>query len=148
MTAPDSTGRTPEARQTGRLEPMSWQDYADDGEEQDDEPAITLGDLRDGETVTLAFRSEPETFDSDYGEAVRVEATYLDSDYTWNPDGHDGEVENGDGVVLVTWSKRLVGALAAAHDDESMVGDAFVIEKSGSGYETEYSVERVDESEE
>ena len=41
---------------------MGWQDYGD-SEELDDEPAITLGDLRDGETVTLAFRAEPETFD-------------------------------------------------------------------------------------
>jgi hypothetical protein len=125
---------------------MTWQDYGDDGDEQDDEPAITLGDLRDGETVTLAFRAEPETFDSDYGEAVRVEATYLDSDYTWSPDDHDGDVTNGDGVVLVTWSKRLVAALAAAHDEGSIVGDAFVIRKSGSGYETDYTVERVDEA--
>lgn len=123
---------------------MSWQAYGDQ-EEMDDEPAITLGDLRDGETVTLAFRAEPETFDSDYGEAVRAEATFLESDYVWEPDGH-GEVENGDGVVLVTWSKRLVRALAEAHADDSIVGDAFVIEKRGTGYETEYSVERIDEA--
>jgi hypothetical protein len=124
---------------------MSWQDYGET-DEQNDEPAITLGDLRDGEAVTLAFHAEPETFDSDYGEAVRVEATYLDSDYTWSPEGHNGDVENGDGVVLVTWSKRLVAALADAHGEESIVGDAFRITKSGTGYETDYTVERVDES--
>jgi len=124
---------------------MSWQDYGD-SEEQDDEPAITLGDLRDGETVTLAFRAEPETFDSDYGEAVRVEATFLESDYTWEPDGQDEPVANGDDVVLVTWSKRLVSALAEQHDAVGIVGEAFRIVKTGSGYETDYSVEHVDES--
>lgn len=123
---------------------MSWESYAD-SEEQDDEPAITLGDLRDGESVTLAFKAEPETFDTDYGEAVRVEATFLESDFTWNPDDHDGAVENGDDVVLVTWSKRLVGALAEAHGEASIVGDGFEITKSGTGYETTYTVDRVDQ---
>jgi len=124
---------------------MSWQDYGE-SEEQDDEPAITLGDLRDGETVTLAFRAEPETFESDYGEAVRVEATFLKSDYTWTPDDDGEPVTNGDDVVLVTWSKRLVSALAAAHDEDSIVGDGFEIAKTGTGYETDYSVRRLDES--
>jgi len=125
---------------------MSWQDFGED-EEQDDEPALTVGDaLRDGDHVVLAFRAEPETFESDYGEGVRAEATYLDCpSYTWEHD--DGsDVENGDDVVLVTWSTRLVGALASAHDSESIVGDAFKIEKSGSGYDVSWAVTRVDES--
>jgi hypothetical protein len=96
--------------------------------------------------VVLAFRAEPETFESDYGEGVRAEASYLDCpSYTWEHD--DGsDVENGDDVVLVTWSTRLVGALASAHDSESIVGDAFKIEKSGSGYDVSWAVTRVGES--
>ena len=126
---------------------MSWQDYGET-EETDDEPAITLGDLRDGESVTLAFRAEPETFDSDYGEAVRAEATFLECEtYDWEHD--DGTpVENGDGVVLVTWSKRLVAALGEAHDEDPIVGDAFEISKDGTGYETNYTVSRVDATDE
>ena len=145
MTSREATGRVSEYETSGRTKTMSWQDYGE-SEEQDDEPAITLGDLRDGETVTLAFRAEPETFESDYGEAVRVEATFLESDYKWQPDDADEPVTNGDNVVLVTWSKRLVSALAEQHDAVGIVGEAFRIIKTGSGYETDYSVEHVDGS--
>lgn len=120
---------------------MSWQEFGETDESDDETPAITLGDLRDGETVCLEVTGEPETFESnDYGEGVRTPAEFITSDYTFRTDD-DGEVEEGDAVVLVTWSKRLVAALARFEErNEGVVGETVMIEKRGSGYETDYKV--------
>lgn len=113
--------------------------------EYDDAPAITLGDLRDGESVTLTFNALPGMIDTDHGAAIRAESEFVGSeDYTWTPDDHDGEVEEGDEVVLISWSKRLAQALTDANDDEGLVDGTFEITKHGAGFDTDYTVESTD----
>lgn len=136
-------------RTTGATETMSWQDFADDDEEQydDDIPPITLGDLRDGDEVTITVDAEPETFVSDdYGEGVRVESTLEGSDYPFRDEDGDA-IEQGDDVTLITWSRRLVGALKSYADDHGgIVGHTVVIVKYGSGYDTQYAVDATDDA--
>lgn len=125
---------------------MAWQDYGD-AAESDDRPAISLGDLRDGETVTLTVAEEPEMFESDdYGEGVRVPARFDGSDYdfTTEVDGRSVDVEEGMDVVLITWSKRLVRALAEYDGENGIVGDTVTVTKHGAGMDTTYTVESDD----
>lgn len=121
-----------------------WQEFGDSAEQYDDDaPAVTLGDLRSGEVTELTVREEPEQFVSDqYGEGVRVPSTFHESDYAFRTEDGDA-IEDGDDVVLVTWSKRLVAALAdhAETNGGSVVGERVRIEKFGSGYDTDYRVE-------
>lgn len=124
---------------------MAWQDFGDTAD-GDDRPAISLGDLRSGETVTLEVAEEPEMFDSEeYGEGVRVPVKFVESDYTFETTtgaGEEVEVDEGMDVVLITWSKRLVRALRTyAEENGALVGETVTIEKKGSGYDTTYSVE-------
>jgi hypothetical protein len=94
---------------------MSWKDFGDGGEEQYDRTAITFGDLRDAESATFVVEAEPETFDSDeYGEGIRIDAEFVeaDLDYKHSDDAAEsGDVEQGDPVSVVTWSRRLGAAL-------------------------------------
>jgi hypothetical protein len=124
-----------------------WTTFADDDEEQydDDVPAITLGDLRDGDEVVLTVDAEPETFVSeDYGEGVRVEATLKDTNYPFRDEDGD-RIDEGADVVLVTWSRRLVAALRDhAEEHGGIVGETVAISKHGSGYDTQYTVVAAD----
>ena len=125
---------------------MSWQELGDDDEQDDEDPALTLGDLRDGEATTVTVDAEPERFESEqYGEGVRVPVTFRRSDYPHA--GEDGETfEDGTDCVLITWSKRLVRELARYDEDEGgLVGDTVEIIKSGSGYSTDYTAHAVEE---
>jgi hypothetical protein len=120
----------------------SWEQFGEQDDDEQDLPAITFGDLRDGEAATLTVLAEPEGFHSDdYGPGVRAEVEYVDADYAFTTD--DGEaVEEGDEAVLVTWSKRLVRALSEAKADAGgIVGETVTITKHGSGFDTDYSVE-------
>jgi hypothetical protein len=124
---------------------MSWKDLADDGE-QNDEPAMTLGDLRDGDEVTLTVREEPEAFTSDYSDpgeeddAIRVPVVFHGSDYTFETEDGDA-FEDGDEVTLISWSNRLVSALVAFEKDEgNLVSNRVTIQKFGRGYEVQYRV--------
>lgn len=124
---------------------MSWKDKANDGSTDDDHAVMTLGDLRGGEQVVFTVEEEPETFDSEYGEGVRVDGQFVESDFTFTDD--DGNtVREGDAVRLLTWSSRLVGAMADHDDDHGLVGDTIaVIKVSGDGpYDTSYDVESFD----
>lgn len=122
-----------------------WTDYGDDDATDDRQP-IGTGELDDGGTLTLAFEAEPETFESDdYGEGVRADAVFLDSTHDYEDDDGDA-IANGDEVRLITWSARLVRALADAHGSASIVGDAFEISKDGEGMSVQYRVDRIDES--
>lgn len=136
---------------------MSLEDMAADGETYDDAPAITLGDLRDGESVTLTPMSAVETFTSQYAEddeendALRWEAVYLRSDYTFEPDnGPDASpVEGGDEVVLISWSNTLAQAILAEADEpdaRDLIGTNVEIEKFGSGYEVVYRLRTGDDA--
>lgn len=119
-----------------------WQEFGQTDEDQDDEQAITLGDLRDGETVTVEVEAEPELFDSDkYGTGIRVPSTFIASDFDF--ESEDGEpVEREDDVVIVSWSKRFAAALNDCHDrNDGLVGSEIVITKSGKGMDTEYSAD-------
>ena len=123
---------------------MSLQDFADEADESyDDGPAITLGDLRGGESVVLTVEAEAETFSSDYADddqddAFRMDCTFGECDhYTWEPDDH-GPVEQGDQVTLVSWSRRLARAIVAADPE---IGETIEIHKSGTGKQADYSVE-------
>jgi len=133
---------------------MSLEDMANDGEEYDDEQAITLGDLREGESVTLTPMGAVETFTSQYadedeeGDALRWPAVFLRSDYTFNPDGGD-EVEGGDEVVLISWSQNLAQAILAEADETDagdLVGENVEIQKFGSGYEVTYRLRTGDDA--
>lgn len=128
---------------------MSLEDMADGGDEYDDAPAITLGDLRDGESVTLTPMGGVETFTSQYADpdeendALRWEAVYLRSDYSFEPEeGPDATpVEGGDEVVLISWSNTLAQAILAEAenaDASDLVGVNVEIEKYGSGYDVVY----------
>jgi hypothetical protein len=120
----------------------NWEEFGEQDEQDDDLPAITFGDLRDGEAATLTVEAEPEGFHSDdYGPGVRAEVEFIDSDYTFTTE--DGAaVEAGDEAVLVTWSKRLVRALSEAKSEAGgIVGEEVTITKHGSGFDTDYSVE-------
>jgi hypothetical protein len=120
----------------------SWEQFGEQNDDDDDLPAITFGDLRDGEAATLVILAEPEGFHSDdYGPGVRAEVEFRDSDYAFRTD-EDEAVEEGDEAVLVTWSKRLVRALSEAKDAAGgIVGEEVTITKHGSGFDTDYSVE-------
>jgi hypothetical protein len=124
----------------------TWEQFGEEQEYDDDRPAITFGDLRAGESVTITFDAEPEPFHSDeYGPGVRADATLVESDYTYLDEDGD-EVEGGDEVTLVTWSKRLVRALKSAKEDaDGIVGETVEITKFGSGYSTDYDAVLVDE---
>lgn len=123
-------------------QPETWEQFGEQDDRDDDLPAITFGDLRDGEGATLTVEAEPEAFHSDeYGPGVRAEVTYVDSDYTFRDEGGDA-VGTGDAAVLVTWSKRLTRALAAAKDEAGgIVGETVRITKHGSGFDTDYTVD-------
>lgn len=136
---------------------MSLEDMADDGDTYDDAPAITLGDLRDGESVTLTPMGGVETFTSQYAEegeendALRWEAVYLRSDYTFEPgEGPDASpVEGGDEVVLISWSNTLAQAILAESDESDasdLVGVNVEIEKYGSGYDVVYRLRTGDDA--
>jgi len=120
-----------------------WQDFGDEEEYEDDRPAVTLGELRDGEGLTLTVDAEPEEFHSDqYGPGVRADCTFVASDYKHENDDGD-EVEEGDPCTLVTWSKRLVRNLSNAADENGgIVGETVEIEKftGGGRYDTQYTV--------
>jgi hypothetical protein len=90
-----------------------------------------------------------ETFTSQYAEdgeqndALRWEAVYLRSDYTFEPnEGPNAEpVESGDEVVLISWSNTLAKAILAEADSvdaSDLVGVNVEIEKYGSGYDVVY----------
>lgn len=122
--------------------PMSnWETLAEGETDDDDVPAVTTGDMRDGETLTLTFDAEPETFESDqYGEGVRFPATFEQSDYRHTNDEGDDLID-GDDVVLVTWSSRLVSALSRHKADHGLVGETVTVRKHGNGMQTEYTAE-------
>jgi hypothetical protein len=124
----------------------TWKQFGESEEQDDDLPAITFGDLRDGEAATLTVEAEPEGFHSDdYGPGVRAEVTYVDSDYAFT-DEDGAPVETGDPAVLVTWSKRLVRALSEADEYVGgIVGETVRVVKHGSGFETDYFVSLSDE---
>lgn len=115
---------------------MSLQDMAG-GESYDDPPAITLGQLRDGETVTLDIREGVETFTSQHAEpgeendALRWPATFVSSDFDFEPDDDD-PIETGDDVVLISWSSGLAQAIIEAADEpdaSDLVGETVEIQK-------------------
>jgi hypothetical protein len=119
---------------------------ADGGDEYDDAQAITLGDLRGGESVTLTPMSAVETFTSQYAEdgeendALRWEAVFLRSDYAFDPDDAEA-VEGGDEVALISWSQKLAQAILAEADEpdaRDLVGTNVEIQKFGSGYDVTY----------
>jgi hypothetical protein len=123
----------------------SWEQFGESDDEDDDLPAITFGDLRDGEAATLTILAEPEGFHSDdYGPGVRAEVEFVEADYQFHTDD-DEAVEEGDACVLVTWSKRLVRALSEAKSEAGgIVGEEVTITKQGSGFDTDYTVEVAD----
>lgn len=124
---------------------MNVNDFADESEEYDDY-AITLGDLRAGESVSLKITDEPEMFESDnYENGVRFPGIFVASDYSFvhtSDDGDDHEIQGGDDITLLTWSKRLVRAAKeyAGGDVRDIEGEEITIEKSGSGFDVDYSV--------
>jgi hypothetical protein len=121
---------------------MSWKDFADDGS-TDDTPAITLGDLRDGESVELVVNDEPEQFDSDkYGPGIRVPAEFIEGDVPFQTKQGD-DITDGDEVTLLSWSKRLAAELAAYDEESGLVDSVIEITKhSGADrYDTRYTVE-------
>lgn len=133
---------------------MTLEDMANDGEQYDDAPAITLGDLRGGESVTLTPTAPVETFTSQYADAdeendaLRWEAVMLRSDYTFTPEEGE-EVEPGDDVVLISWSNGLAQAILAESDEadaDDLVGTNVEIQKFGSGYEATYRLRTSDEA--
>lgn len=92
----------------------AWHDsFGDDPDNDDDDrdPVLSTGDMTHGDSFTVEVRAEPETTDTEHGDALRVECSFLGSS------GHDFETEDGepfnegDDVVLLTWSKRLGRAL-------------------------------------
>jgi hypothetical protein len=128
---------------------MSLEDLAASGESFDDPPAITLGDLRDGESVTITPAGGVETFTSQYADdgeehdALRWEAVYEQSDYTFTPDAGADPIGEGDEVVLISWSTNLAAAILAAGDEpdaRDLVGTPVEIQKFGSGYDVTYRV--------
>jgi len=133
---------------------MSLENMAASGDEYDDPPAITLGDLRDGESVTLTPAGGVETFTSQYADddeeddALRWETMYVDSDYTFTPDAGADPIAEGDECVLVSWSTNLAAAILAAADEpdaRDLVGTPVEIQKFGSGYDVTYRVVEADE---
>lgn len=101
----------------------------------DDGPVVTVSMLGDGDAMTMTFRGDGETFHSEkYGEGVRIPATLIDgSDLSG-----DDLPADGDDVTLVTWSSRLLAALADTFPD--LDGETARIEKIGDGLEVDYSV--------
>jgi len=127
---------------------MSWHnDFGGDAQTDDDrDPVLTTGDMDDGDHVDIDVRAEPETVDTDNGNALRVPVTFVGS-------SHDFETqagvafEDGDHVVLLTWSKRLGRALMRAERRYSgevsggLAGAELRVTKTGTGYDTDYSAE-------
>lgn len=123
---------------------MSQNAFDEFAQEPDDKPAVTLGDLRDGEEVTVHLAGEPEVFDSDqYGRGFSVPCLFVSSDYT-HKDNDGDEIEGGDEVRLVSWSKRLARTLREFADEHGWDADV-TVQKSGNGMDTTYSAERADE---
>lgn len=119
-------------------------DFGSDPEDDESEPVLTTGDMTDGESVTFEVAAEPETIDTDNGDALRVPVEFRESD-------HDFETESGqpfeDGmrVVLLTWSKRLGRALMRAEKEYSgevgggLAGATIRLHKTGEGYDVDYN---------
>jgi hypothetical protein len=117
-------------------------DFADDGNDEDREPVLRMGEpVDDGDTVTITVDAEPEITDTDYGDALRVAVTFEESTVAFEDE--DGRAfERGQSVVLLSWSKRLARALKRARreaDGETIVGETITVSKHGSGYETDFN---------
>jgi len=106
---------------------------------------MTTGDMADGDHVTFTVEAEPEVTDTDNGDALRTEVTFRESSHDFET--IDGiPFEDGMSVVLLTWSKRLGRALqrAAGQADGDLRGETVRLDKSGSGYDVDYSAALVD----
>jgi hypothetical protein len=138
---------------------MSLEDMAGDDEYADDPPAITLGDLRDGESVTIRPSGGVETFTSQYADddeendALRWPAYMVRSDYVFTPGDAAGAapepVEADDEIVLISWSNTLAQAILAEADEpdaSDLVGTNVEIQKFGSGYEVSYRLRTGDDA--
>ena len=126
---------------------MSLEDMAGGDAQYDDPPAITLGDLRDGEEVQIVPSEPVETFTSQYADddeendALRWTSVLEATDYTFRPDDHNGALESGDAVTLISWSNTLAQAILAEAekpDASDLVGKLVTIQKFGSGYDVTY----------
>ena len=132
---------------------MSLEDMADNGDEYDDPPAITLGDLRDGESVTIKPSEPVETFTSQYADddeendALRWTAVLVRTDYEFKPDGET--LKSGDPATLISWSNTLAQAIIAEADEpdaDDLTGTNVEIQKFGSGYEVTYRLRTGDDA--
>jgi hypothetical protein len=125
---------------------MSWRSKAKAKAEQnyDNRPAIGPGDMKQGDTLTLTFEDDGETYEGQYGEGVRFECVLeaCDARHTYRDDsGNVHEHEDGSEVVLLTTSARLLAALASV--DDSLVGKTVEIERTGESYDTDYNASEV-----
>ena len=129
---------------------MSLEDMAGGDAQYDDPPAITLGDLRDGEEVTIVPSEPVETFESQYAEeegeedALRWTSVLEATDYAFKPDGHSEPLAQGDAVTLISWSNTLAQAILAEADTpdaRDLTGKEVTIQKFGSGYDVTYRLQ-------
>lgn len=123
-----------------------WETFAGDtaNDDDDSDPVMTTGDMTDGDTVTFRFESEPEVTDTEHGDAVRADVTFIGSTYDFETEAGDPFNEH-DAVALLTWSKRLVRSLRRAAGDDPIGTTVKVTKHEGAGrYNVAYDAETVD----
>lgn len=118
-------------------------DFAADDVPDDRPPLAKPGQLDGpaGEYLTVEIDAEPEVVETDYDDAVRLDATFVESDHDGDFDG-EGPFETGAEVRVLTWSKRLVRALQHAEEKAggSLVGETIKITASGEDMARSYDV--------
>lgn len=118
---------------------MAWNDFDDDSTDDNRPRLAKPGTLADGESMTVEITAEPDMVDTDYEEALRFDAEFLEADHDGDFDG-EGPFSEGDECRVLSWSNRFRRALAGAVGSEP-VGATVTITRHGEGYETDYTVD-------
>ena len=126
-------------RQTN-LKTMSWRDSVstEDESQSNERPGFGMGQLGDGDTITLTFESDGDEFESQYGESVRFECVFNESTAAVE-DFDENVLSPNSRATMITGSKRLLAALAGV--DENLVGNKVQISKTGDGMDVQYSAD-------
>ena len=120
----------------------------------DETPAFGLGQLSEGDAITVCFESDGEVIETQFGETMKFDLVVddvegLDALEATGQDDNDDPVQitPGERATLLTGSKRFAQALVALELD-NLTGVVVRIEKvdgDDDSYNTEYEAEVVEE---